>query len=435
MARSSTKKTTRASAHKDTTRDRSIEDALSNLDEPPQGMTTPPTKRTPGLGDSESETELKSPASSPKQAPPAAKAKAASDDEEENEESDAEASHAGSVEVVEESEDETPEVPAAELTQEPANYELQADGTALYHTKTTMVVEKANWYGIYVPETDGTTMMVHQFTNGVHFRCNEIKCPYPMKFMAAVAAKAHGLGKVTRTMRDVILKHYEEETKALAKTHGGYKSKTIPDRHKDQIVKFFKGYITGIGEGANPMLDRVTYQYAMGRLGKRGYRVDGDATDTARAAIVSVIVWMSNMSDNTDNQETWTLPLLYMLDQHMVNYRRLPTLGIPTRTMDKKEYDTQSALENKRCTNEAKNKKWYREKRPEVIQQLEEFVSWYEKNEKRMFPEVGPTLVDYYNPNNHVGTPKSASKKREMISLSYPSPKRAKKSGNEGTLV
>ena len=175
MARSSTKKTTRASAHKTTTQDASIEDALSNLSEPPQGMTTPTTKRPPGQEeDSESEADLHPPAPTPKEVPPAAAAKATSDDDEGSE---AEDSHEGSVEVVDESEDEIPEVVAAEPTQEPTNYELQVDGTALYHTKKVMVIEKTNWYGIFIPETDGDTMMVHQFTNGVHFRCNEIKCP------------------------------------------------------------------------------------------------------------------------------------------------------------------------------------------------------------------------------------------------------------------
>ena len=263
-------------------------------------------------------------------------------------------------------------------------------------TTSTMVFtkDKANFLGIFFPKM-GVRVQVNQFANGVHYRCNEPNNAYAMYLLGTTSVKHKELcddldeeEKEAKTVIPTLRKVLDEEMIRLAACHDGCVVTKPPDRQCATMVNVIKAFVTDRNEGPNPMMSLFVCQFHKTRLGVRGHQVDGQSADQAVSAVRTVVNWLLNVAEGDTNRwSVWPFVCVHLVKDHMRGTLGHAGVDLCMRSEGQEDHKKREKEVSKvrKCKNA--NIRWCEEKRPEVREEMEEHVKWFEDNELNMFPD------------------------------------------------
>ena len=270
---------------------------------------------------------------------------------------------------------------------------MTGDGLPKIKKLTLVCNEWTNWMGVYVPGSDANEREVWQLSNGAHFQCNEPANEYAMKFfskLAIEAVKSRRANPNTRSITSSLIRLYYNEMERLMMIHDGYYLSKIAERQMKSIDHVLQGFVTK--EGPNGLIEPIVYHFCMTRLGKKGFRYDGDATMAIRRSVITVIHMMSDLVTFEDDGQMWPMPMVYLVIGHMAKYSGLPEVKICKKSETQQEYDDRRREENTRegIRNYKKQvvQAWIVEKRTDVREMYQQFVGDFKENEDVLFPNM-----------------------------------------------
>ena len=296
------------------------------------------------------------------------------------------------------------------------NSYADSGGNALPRTDLFPYNKKSNPVGIFVNrEQTLVTMKVYKFKGtGDMFRLNEVGNMKAFAILSAVTKRYRQLIKENskcrtpmQAIRDVISAY----TDSVAVSHKNLELRNAPitNRVTKTFFKILAGYNTEetapdlTVQDLNPdvvgnmQLRRIGYVFAKIRLGAVGYRHQANRYMAASVAIRSYVKWITKGKHET--LCLWFVPLYDLLKGHIQHHKsfELPNhpLGMNETAMPKPSRNKNSTHDPENqtvwqdaCSRKTNNGKWwFKERDPEQIEFLQDYIQVYESNESAYFPE------------------------------------------------
>ena len=259
--------------------------------------------------------------------------------------------------------------------------------TKIIYDKNVNTNAALHWCGITVPEKDAKyqKITVYQLDNGTFFRCSEPTNQYAKDLLARLALKAFQTNLDAanrRTVSDLIPNIVVQECHRLQKDFVQYTApSSLPARMGSAFARIFNGFAVSDPYAPNFALYRMAYCYAMYRLGKHGYRMEGTETAHAYEAAKHAILLDMGQKSTASGGTMYPVVAAKLLEGHL-RHRKLATFDFLPRNAPAQVKKAQKS-HSKAYKISEHDFRFHRESRPDVVKQLEKIIADYKKLEKK----------------------------------------------------
>ena len=315
----------------------------------------------------------------------------------------------------------------------------EADPTVPYKKATEDVFYKDNedFLGVCVAPDKSILepATVHRFATGSHFRCNEPENNCAMQLLSQFTKSVEEVKGTTRNYRSVrpdIKALLEKEVKRMSIKHPKHSNAELPSRAFNVLFNLMKGFVTNQNEvNENLHLKQIRCLFCMSRLGKNGHKQCGIDACEFTTAHNATHTWLANQMNQIGLGKHAAFPLIgaYLLKGHYQHNGLHKHLELTPSQPARIQHDMLRRNKGDQ-TNETVH---VVERRQEIIDEMEDYVDWYSKNEATLWQEKDrllPTcaeLEEEPGPTPNVGSP---LRKLEDLNLKPKATGRKQKAGS-----